>query len=143
MSEEKMKEWLNRGFHAQREADALKEFAEQCRQRAEGLSAVSGHNDTGKSDGTVNRTQIALDKLLEASEKAEQQIVKTVEITDEIKSVIDKLEESDLRTVLYHRYILFHSQEKTAEIMGYSVESVKKKQKDALKKITPFYTFLP
>ena len=132
------KNWLNRAFYADKKVEVLKMRVQQCRERAQGLTACYSGNDSGKTDGSKNGTENALMRLADMEMKLTQQIIELLDITDEISEAIAKLNDNDLETVLMHRYILFHTIERTAEIMGYSPETVKRKQRKAIERLTPF-----
>ena len=55
-------------------------------------------------------------------------------------NLIAKLNDSELETVLIHRYILFHTVEETAEIMNYSTRTVIRKIDTAIKKLSLIVT---
>lgn len=133
-----IKHWLNRAFYADKKVEVLKMRVQQCRDHAQGLTACYSGNDSGKTDGSKNGTENALMRLADMEMKLTQQIIELLDITDEISEAIAKLNDNDLETVLMHRYILFHTIERTAEIMGYSPETVKRKQRKAIERLTPF-----
>lgn len=135
---EDIKHWLNRAFYADKKAKALDMLVRQCRERADGLSRSPEGNDKGRSDTAENGTENALMKLAEMECKAEALKAEAANVSDEIWEAILKLHDDDLVTVLIHRYILFHTIEQTAELMNYSPETVKRKQKHAIEKLTHF-----
>ena len=59
-------------------------------------------------------------------------------IANEVSYAIAQLHDDDLEIVLIHRYLLFHTIEQTAELMNYSVPTVKRKQSEAIRKLIPF-----
>lgn len=131
--------WLKRAFYADKKVKALDLLVKQCRERAEGINGKP-KGDRGKSDSTANSTELSLLKLAELTESLERQKAELIQITDEISKTIAQLHDDDLETVLIHRYLLFHTVEQTAEILGYSVRAVKYKQNQAIEKLC---TFLP
>lgn len=133
-----LRHWLNRAFYADKKAKALDAFVQQCRERAEGLVRVSECNDKGKSSTSKNGTESALLKLAEMEEKAEAQRTEAVRITAEIQDAISRLCNDDLESVLINRYLNFLTIEQTAERMNYSPETIKRKQRYAIEKLTPF-----
>lgn len=137
------KQWLNRGFYADKKIKALEMRVKQCRERAQSVSVCYEGNDSGTSGGAKNGTENAYMRLAEISLKLSQQIEELLDVTDEISEAIAKLQNDDLEAVLIHRYILFHTIEQTAELMHYSVRTVKNKQKEAVEKIAPFCLALP
>lgn len=70
MTELELKHWLNRAFYADKKAKALDALAQQCRERAQGLTVNWECNDTGKSDSAQNGTESALLKLADIERKA-------------------------------------------------------------------------
>ena len=135
INELETKHWLNRAFYADKKAKALDMLVRQCRERAEGLSRASECNDKGKSDSASNGTEGALMKLAEMERKAVTQRAEAVKVSAEIQEAIAKLCDDDLETVLIHRYILFHTIERTAELMHYAPRTVRNKQKQAIEKL--------
>lgn len=133
-----IKHWLNRAFYADKKVKALEMLLKQHRERAEGFAVCCKCNDKGKSSGRKNSTEDALIRLADIEQKLQQQIAELSGITAEIVDVVSKLCDNDLETVLIHRYLLFHTVEETAELMNYSSETVKRKQRMAIEKLTPF-----
>ena len=129
--------WLKRAFYADKKVKALDLLVKQCRERAEGINGKP-KGDRGKSDSTANSTETSLLRLAEMTENLEHQKAELIQISDEIQSAISQLHDNDLETVLIHRYLLFHTIEQTAEFMNYSPETVKRKQRKAIEKLTPF-----
>lgn len=133
-----LRHWLNRAFYADKKAKALDMLVSQCRERAEGLVRFSEGNDTCKNSTSKNGTEDALIKLTEMEEKAEAQKTEAVNVSAEIQNAISLLHDDDLEAVLIHRYLNFLTVDKTAEIMNYSPETIKRKQRTAIEKLTPF-----
>ncbi|HPY85540.1 MAG TPA: DUF1492 domain-containing protein [Ruminococcus flavefaciens] len=133
-----LRHWLNRAFYADKKAKALDMLVSQCRERATGLARYSEGNDTGKSGTSKNGTESALMKLAEMEEKAECQKAEAIKVSAEIQDAISMLHDDDLEAVLIHRYLNFLTVDRTAEIMNYSSETIKRKQRAAIEKLTPF-----
>ena len=136
MSETETKKWLNRAFYAEKKIKVLDMLVMQYRSRAEGLSRAGGAGCGGAA--YINRTENAILKYADMSEKLDKQKIELSGISEEISAAIAKLHDDDLETVLIHRYLLFHTVEQTAELMNYSPETVKRKQRKAIQKLTPF-----
>lgn len=128
--ENKMKDWLHRAYYAEKKAMALEMLVDQCKKRAKEISQ--------NSDNKTSVNDEALRRLKEMQDKFERQKIKCINISDEVSQAISKLNDIDLETVLIHRYLLFHTIEQTAEYINYSPETVKRKQRDAIRKLTPF-----
>lgn len=131
-----IRHWLNRAFYADKKAKALDMLVRQCRERAEGLTRGSECNDKGKSDGTENGTENALMKLAEMERKADEQKAEAVNTSAEIQKAIEKLNDFDLEAVMIHRYLLFHTDKETAELMNYDERTIRRKREKAIKKLS-------
>lgn len=138
IDELKVKNWLNRAFYAEKKVNALDMLIKQCRERAEGLIRCGQYNDSGRSDTALNGTESTFMKLADMEQKYSRQKAELLEISDEISKAVAELHDDDLETVLIHRYLLFHTIEQTAEFMNYSPETVKRKQRKAIGKLTRF-----
>lgn len=136
MTTENVKLWLNRAFTIDKKLQALDTLVTQCRERADGLSVKCERNDRGRSDTALNGTENALIKLVGIEEKYERQKKELENIVSEISETVLLLNDSELETVLIHRYLLFHTIEQTAELMHYSPGTVKRKQKKAIEKLS-------
>lgn len=132
MTELELKHWLNRAFYADKKAKALDALAQQCRERAQGLTVNWECNDTGKSDSAQNGTENALMKLADIERKALDLRLECANILSETLTAIWKLKDDDLEAVLINRYVLYYTIEQTAEIMNYAPRTVKLKQKKAI-----------
>ena len=133
MDEMEMRRYLNRAFYADKKAKALDMLVKQCRDRAQKLSRGTGDNPS--SGGAGSSTESALMKLAEMEEQAEKQRRSAIEVTSEIRDKISELHDDDLEAVLIHRYILFHTSEETAELLHYHPNTVKNKDKKAIRKL--------
>ena len=138
MTENEKKAWLSRAFYADKKRSALETLAKRQRERAEGFRSIYGSNDKGKSDSSVNGTENALMRLADISFRLEQEIIELSVIEDEIRLAISRLCSDDLEAVLINRYLNYMTIEETAKAMGYSVDTVKRKQRSAIRKLTPF-----
>lgn len=135
-NELEMRHWLNRAFYADKKAKALDALAQQCRERAQGLSVNWECNDTGKADGAQNGTENALMRLAEIEQKALALKLECANILAETLTKIWELHDDDLESVLINRYVLFYTIEQTAEIMNYDPRTVKRKTNKAIAKLS-------
>jgi DNA-directed RNA polymerase specialized sigma24 family protein len=135
MTELELKHWLNRAFYADKKAKALDALAQQCRERAQGLTVNWECNDTGKSDSAQNGTENSLMRLAEIEQKALALKLECANILSETLTKIWELHDDDLESVLINRYVLFYTIEQTAEIMNYHPNTVKGKVKKAIQKL--------
>ena len=131
----KVKNWLNRAFYAEKKVKALDILLRTSRMHAEGLDGVQQYNYTGKSNTRLNGTENAFLKLADIERKYSEQKKELENIFGEISEAISLLQDDDLETVLIHRYLMFHTIERTAELMHYSTETVRRKTNKAIKKL--------
>lgn len=127
-----MKKWLKRAFYANKKIEALNMRIQQCKDQATRLARLSGESNNASKG---NSTESALLKLAEMEETAKKQISEAINVTAQIEGKIAELHDNDLEAILIHRYILFHSIEKTAELLNYHENTVKCKTKIAIKKL--------
>lgn len=137
MTEREAKQWLQRARTAFREAESLETLLTASRMHAEGLDRSSGHNDTGKSDTRLNGTENAYINLADTERRYNQKIQQMIQVTKEIADAIALLNDNELEVILIHRYLYFHTIERTAELMNYSPSTIKNRQNQAIKKLCP------
>lgn len=136
MTEHEVKEWLKRGYNIYRENKSLETLLTASRMHAEGLDRSGKHNYTGKSDTRSNGTENAFIKLADIEQKYKEHQQKLSDISGEIFRAISSLDDNELEVIMIHRYLCFRTIEQTAEIMSCSPETVKRKQKKAIRKLT-------
>lgn len=134
--ETEVKNWLERAFYAEKKLMALDMLLKRSVMHAEGLSRSGQYNYTGKSDVRLNGTQGAFLRLAGIEHDFIEQKKELVKIYTEISEAIAQLHDDELEAVLMHRYLMFHTIEETAEIMHYSPETIKRRQKKAIQILT-------
>lgn len=134
MTVEEVRHWLKRAYTIDKNLKALETLINQSREHAEGLSS-SGHNNIGKSDTRLNRTENAFIKLADIEYKYNKQEQELIKVSDEISDAVAELNDDRLEIILIHRYLLFHTEEQTAELMNYSVSTIKRQTKKAIIKL--------
>ena len=75
-------------------------------------------------------------KLAEMERKADEQKNEAVNASAEIQKAIEKLNDFDLEAVMIHRYLLFHTDKETADIMNYDERTIRRKRDKAIKKLS-------
>lgn len=84
------------------------------------INAASGDADKVKSSISQDKFGDTVAKIVDLQNEIKEEVNTLVEKTDEIKNVINKVEDQDLRNLLYQRYILGHKWEKIAVNMHLS-----------------------
>lgn len=106
---------------------------------AESMIGISGVNYSGIPKTHTNKpsrmTENSALRLVELKEKYQSKLEKLVEKGNEIESVINKVEDSQLQELLYYRYIEGLTVEQTAEEMWLTPRWIYKQQKKALSKV--------
>lgn len=136
MTEHEVKEWLKRGYNAYRETKSLETLLTASRMHAEGFDRSGEYNYTGRSDTRQNGTENAFMKLADIERKYKEHQQKLSDISGEIFRAVSSLNDNELEIIMIHRYLYFHTIEQTAEFMHCSPETVKRKQKKAIQKLT-------
>lgn len=75
-------------------------------------------------------------KLADIERKYKEHRQKLSDISREIFRAVSSLKDNELEIIMIHRYLYFHTIEQTAEFMHCSPETVKRKQKKAIQKLT-------
>lgn len=132
---EEVRHWLKRAYTIDKNLKALETLINQSREHAEGLSRNGQYNNTGKSGTRLNRTENAFIKLADIKHKYNKQEQELIKVTQEISDAIAKLNDDRLETILIYRYLFFHTEEQTAELMNYSVSTIRQQTKKAIEKL--------
>ena len=134
----RLKKWLQRAFYAEKKIKSLDMLLKAFRTHAEGLDGMRECNYTGRSDTRLNGTETAFIKIADIERKFSQQKKDLLKLREDISEAISLLQDDELETVLIHRYLLLHTIEQTAEMMNCSPETVKRKQRKAIQKLTRY-----
>lgn len=116
-----VQEWLNRGWHVEREIKRL------TKARAAAYGALLG---VGEQDGEKvqtskkNVTEERYLKYLAYDEQLDKSIDELYEVRQEIFQVINEIEDNRLRELLIARYISFHKWEEIADALCYDIRHV-------------------
>jgi Sigma-70, region 4. len=135
-NEFRIRQWLNHAFYADKKAEALRMLVEQHRERATGLVRASECNDTGKSSTSKNGTESALMQLADIEARYAVCREEADKALSQIWEAVKSLHNNDLEAVIINRYLNSMTIEQTAEFMGYSIATVKRKTKEAIQKMS-------
>lgn len=135
-NELKVKKWLERFRNAYRNVRHTETLLRTSRMNAERFHGSGECNCTVKPCTRLNGTENALIRLAGIEEKYERQKKELENISSEILKAVALLDDNELETVLIHRYLLFHTTESTAELMNCSPETIKRRQRKAIEKLT-------
>lgn len=135
MTEEQLEKinWLNRAFHAEKNAKAWLAKLERDRSIAERLGSSLGG---GLSGGESNSTEAALLRLAETEQKTREKLIELMQIREQITQAIEAVEDYDLQTILIRHYLAYETFETIAEKMHYEKRTIQRKHKAALEKMS-------
>jgi hypothetical protein len=125
--------WLNRAFHAEKNAKAWMAKLERDRSLAERIS----RNASGGGSGTAqsNTTEDCLIRLAETQEGVQQALRELAGIREEIAAVIRGVDDLDEQTILVRHYLAYEKIDTVAEKMHYEKRTIQRKHNKALEKI--------
>ncbi len=91
--------------------------------------------DKGTSGYSAGSNDEGICKMLSLQEEIEKDIIKLLEIKEEVSNKINSIENNQFKLILTLRYINFKSFEEIAVYMGYSYRNCTRLHKSALKYI--------
>lgn len=137
MTEEQNKiiKYLKTAFYMEKKINALislksRNEAIACKCTAKYEKIPHHQSTSGKSN-----TDTVIHKIIDIDIQISAEIDKLVDIRADIFKAIKSLENPDLEAVLINRYLNYFTLDKTAEVMHYSLASVKNKHNSAIKRL--------
>ena len=124
--------WLNRAFHAEKNARAWMAKLERDRSLAERLTR-SGSGASGAPQG--NSTEDCLVRLAVTEEGVLEALRGLVDVREEICKAIREVEDLDAQTILVRHYLAYETFEVIAERMHYDERTIRRKHNTGLEKI--------
>lgn len=122
--------WLNRAFHAEKNAKAWMAKLERDRSLAERISRSTSGTGTGGAQG--NTTEDCLIRLAETQEGVQQALRELAGIREEIAAVIRGVDDLDEQTILVRHFLAYEKFDQIAERMSYSESTVYRIYRSAL-----------
>ena len=130
------KQWLNRGYKLNCEIDELEKSKATMRDRL--ISATPSYEACG---GTTSPDPHKYDLYVKYCLEIDKQIDELCRIKSEIQSVIFKIDDTEIRTLLFARYINFETFEQIAVILGRSWRWVMYSHNEALHMVEKILNF--
>ena len=124
--------WLNRAFHAEKNARAWMAKLERDRSLAERISRC-GSGASGAPQG--NSTEDCLVRLAVTEEGVQEALRALVDVREEICKAIREVEDLDAQTILVRHYLAYETFEVIAERMHYDERTIRRKHNSGLEKI--------
>lgn len=124
--------WLNRAFHAEKNARAWMAKLERDRSLAERLTR-SGSGASGAPQG--NSTEDCLVRLAVTEEGVQEALRALVDVREEICNAIRAVEDLDAQTILVRHYLAYEKIDLIAEKMHYDKRTIQRKHNQALEQV--------
>ena len=129
-------DWLNRAFHAEKNAKAWMAKLERDRSLAERITRhTSGSAQTGAGGAGSNSTENYLIRLADTQERLQEAHRALVDVREEICTAIRQVDDLDAQTILVRHYLAYEKFETIAEKMHYDERTIRRKHSAALEKI--------
>lgn len=118
MTNQEKKQYLNRYQVINKQID--QKCAELAEWRSKATKITPTMSDMPKGNGSENRLESAVEKIMEIEEGINFDIDRLVRIQKEIEQAIRSLDDPTLQLVLQHRYINGEKWERIAVDLGYN-----------------------
>lgn len=125
--------YLNKAFHLEKNITALVAVHESNISLAERCTANYQNTGAGKSINNENGQENIIHKIIDLSDKINKEIDKLIDIRNEIAEVINNIDNPESKAILTRRYLLYQSMQEIADTMSYSLSTVQRKHKQAIK----------
>ena len=89
----------------------------------------------GKSTRNIHSREEVIARMMDSEESLNQEVLKLIEIRENVRAAIAGVENVECRMLLEERYLCYHGWNEIAEDMGYSLDNVYKLHRKALKEI--------
>lgn len=126
--------WLNRAFHAEKNAKAWMAKLERDRSLAERISRSTSGTGTGGAQGG-NTTENYLIRLAATQEGVQQALRDLAGIREEISDTIRGVDDMDGQTILVRHFLNYENFDMVADQMGYSRATIMRKYRRVLEKL--------
>lgn len=125
--------WLNRAFHAEKNAKAWQAKLERDRSLAERISRNASGGGSGTAQG--NTTEDCLIRLATTQEGLQNALRELMDIREEITAAIRCVDDLDEQTILVRHFLAYEKFDMIAERMSYSESTVYRIYRSALCKV--------
>lgn len=129
MTFEKVKEYLSKAEYIDRRIDVLQDELTLLESRLE--KCAPSYTST-RGGGNQPSFEYVLDKVLQYRERLNNEIDKLVDIKEDIKKIISKVENPKARLILTQKYINFHTFEYIAIKMNMEQRQIRRLHKKAI-----------
>ena len=129
-------DWLNRAFHAEKNARAWMAKLERDRSLAERITRNAAEStQTGAGGAWNNSTEDYLIRLADTQERLQEALRALVDVREEITRVIQAVDDLDAQTVLVRHYLAYENIDMIADKMHYDRRTIQRKHNQALEQV--------
>lgn len=129
-------DWLNRAFHAEKNAKAWMAKLERDRSLAERITRNASESfQNGTSGAGSNSTENYLIRLADTQERLQEALRALADVREEITRVIQAVDDLDAQTVLVRHYLAYEKIDTIAEKMHYDRRTIQRKHNQALEQV--------
>lgn len=129
------KEFLQQARKADMAVNSKFEQVQRLRELASHTTGMYGGEVVSHSLN-VNSLSNAVEHIIEAEARLDEEIDRMLTIKDEVRAVINRVEVFEQRVLLEHRYLNYHSWEEICMEMNYSLRWVYKQHGLALQSVS-------
>ena len=129
LTTKEVKKWLQQASRAKKELENLEVRLKVAKMQAEGIKGIKEYNYITSSGTKGNSIENDLFNVCEIQQLYDSQ-------KKAYKKIISDMTRYEFETVLICRYLLFNTISETAEIMHYSIDTVKLRTNQAIEKFT-------
>lgn len=134
--EKKAKEYLSQAYYIDKRIDTLNN--ELIMLESKLCKCTANYNSAGHSNNTRSAFEYTIDKVMQYRDRLNNEIDNLVDKKNDIKRMIDKLDNDKEKIILHKRYINFQNFESIAEDLDITPRQVYKIHKKSLEKIEKF-----
>jgi DNA-directed RNA polymerase specialized sigma subunit len=128
------KEYLKLAWKVDQQIDDKIEQINILKELSEKTTAVLS-DMPGKSTRNIHSREEVITRMMDSEESLNQEVLKLIEIRENVRAAIAGVENVECRMLLEERYLCYHGWNEIAEDMGYSLDNVYKLHRKALKEI--------
>ena len=128
------KEYLKLAWKVDQQIDDKIEQINILKELSEKTTAVLS-DMPGKSTRNIHSREEVIARMMDSEESLNQEVLKLIEIRENVRAAIAGVENVECRMLLEERYLCYHGWNEIAEDMGYSLDNVYQLHRKALKEI--------
>ena len=128
------KEYLKLAWKVDQQIDDKIEQINILKELSEKTTAVLS-DMPGKSTRNIHSREEVITRMMDSEEALNQEVLKLIEIRENVRAAIAGVENVECRMLLEERYLCYLGWNEIAENMGYSLDNVYKLHRKALKEV--------